>query len=98
MCVCVFPDCLGVTSIGLWHLSNLTKMHTLTLRKVPDSLIYGQAGQKDPLGWIQGVSGSLISLYIYGELLWHGHTVSEHGNTMDTNTLVMQLRQVYSCW
>ena len=76
MCVCVFPDWSSLTSTGLWHLSNLTDMVSLSLLYVNDSLIYGQAGQKDPLGWIQGISGSLKSLYIYGELPRHGHTVS----------------------
>ena len=76
ICVCMFPDCSGITSIGLGHLSNLINMLTLNLYGVNDSLIYGQAGQRDPLGWIKGMSGSLISLYIFGELPWHGHTVS----------------------
>ena len=100
MCICVFPDCSILTSLELWYISKPTKMHTLTLMEVQDSLIYGQSGQNQnrTLGWIKWTPGSLTKLYITGELPWHGHTISQHGNTADTDTLVMQFRQVYSCW
>ena len=68
MCVCVFPDCPGVTSAGLQHLEYLVGLKILILRGFLVSFISGQDGQKDPGGWIRGLPDSLQKLDVIGEL------------------------------
>ena len=36
MCVCVFPDCPGVTENGLQHINDLAELRYLTLRDMPN--------------------------------------------------------------
>ena len=66
--VCVFPDCPGVTSAGLQHLSHLTWLKVLTLDVVPAGVLSGQAGHEDPWGWIRVLPDKLRILVITGEL------------------------------
>ena len=74
MCVCMLPDCPGVTQDGMLHLKHLTRLKVLTLDGVPGSVINGQEGQKDSVAWIRKLPGQLEELFITGELRRHRHT------------------------
>ena len=71
MCVCVFPVCPGVTSVGMRHLSRLPNLKNLQLAGAQGNIIYEQGGQKGPERWFVNLLASLTLLTIYGELWWH---------------------------
>ena len=51
MCACVFTDVSEVTPEGMQHLGNLTSMHTLSMRGLPDDWL-----TDDMLGGLHGCS------------------------------------------
>ena len=77
MCVCVSPDCPGVTSEGLQHLGKLRSLKHLQLQRMNAMVINGQGGN-DPWGWIKKPCDFLSSLYISGELQRHTHCRYQH--------------------
>ena len=76
MCLCVFPDCSGLTFVGLLHFGNLSSIENMTLEGVNASIINGEDGQKDPGSWIRGLSSSMKELTISGELRRHLHAIN----------------------
>ena len=78
MCVCVFPDCSGVTVKDLLYLGNLRSLETLILHKMNVSFfgqfllnVNVQVAEQDPVVRIRDLSQSLIKLLNTGELVAH---------------------------
>ena len=79
MCVCVFLDCPGVTSKGLWDLTEFASLANLQLQRMSAIAINGQ-GHSDPWGWIKDLRYQFKRLYISGEIqrLTHFSTSALH--------------------
>ena len=68
MCVCVSPDCPGVTSAGLRHIRYLASLRILTLHGIRASVISERGGS-----WIRRLPSALQDFSVTGELRWHLH-------------------------